>query len=73
MDDLSDELEKILNGKKNKKETKEAKETKEKDILNDIKTINTIYENVNEILSESKLKSIKGELISFKNSCGGEI
>ena len=86
MDDLSDELEKILNGKKNKKETKKnneinelnesteskgtkgTKESKEKEVLNDIKTINTIYENVNEILSESKLKSIKGELISFKNS-----
>jgi exodeoxyribonuclease VII large subunit len=60
MDDSSNDL--VLNDKKSNKETKE------KDILNDIKTINTIYENVNEILSESKLKSIKGELISFKNS-----
>ena len=59
MDDLSDELEKALNNKKNKKET-----TK----LNDISIINTIYENVNDILSESKLNTIKGELISFKNS-----
>ena len=68
MDDLSDELEKVLKNKKSKKQTSETKETKEKDILNDINTINTIYENVNYILSESKLKSIKGELISFKNS-----
>jgi len=42
-------------------ETKKSK-------LSDISVINTIYENVSEVLSETKLNSIKGELISFKNS-----
>ena len=64
MDDLSDELEKVLNGKKYKKE----ENNKEKSKLSDISVINTIYENVSEVLSETKLNSIKGELISFKNS-----
>jgi exodeoxyribonuclease VII large subunit len=64
MDDLSDELEKVLNGKKSQKEDSK----KEKSKLSDIAVINTIYDNVSKVLSETKLNSIKGELISFKNS-----
>jgi len=54
----SDELKKKENNK-NKKSNKEK---------SDVEVINNIFESVNTVLSTSKLNTIKGELISFKNS-----
>jgi len=60
MNDSSDELEKKFNNfNKTKKITKEK---------SDVEVINNIFENVNSLLLSTKINTIKGELISFKNS-----